>query len=126
MKSKALAGDNIETKSTHSGNAATFRNYCTCMPYIAKLIAFRSCNIFQGAKRKQCGLCEGCRQKDCGKCKFCLDKPKFGGPGRKKKKCINRHCTGCTTSFTTQLTTVPTNTEGVKVRQPASHTFNEY
>ena len=25
---------------------------------------------------------------DCGQCPMCLDKPKFGGPGNKKKACI--------------------------------------
>lgn len=25
-------------------------------------------------------------------CRFCLDKPKFGGPGRLKQKCIERRC----------------------------------
>ena len=29
---------------------------------------------------------------DCGKCQFCADKPKFGGPGTKRQKCImKRH-----------------------------------
>lgn len=27
------------------------------------------------------------------RCRFCLDKPKFGGPGRLKQKCIERRCT---------------------------------
>ena len=26
------------------------------------------------------------------RCRFCLDKPKFGGPGRLKQKCIERRC----------------------------------
>lgn len=29
---------------------------------------------------------------DCGTCQFCRDKPKFGGPGRKKKCCEKRKC----------------------------------
>jgi len=29
---------------------------------------------------------------DCGECKFCLDKRKFGGPGKLKKRCELRTC----------------------------------
>ena len=39
-----------------------------------------------------CGNCPGCLRDDCGKCNYCLDKPKFGGPGRKKQKCALRIC----------------------------------
>lgn len=47
------------------------------------------------ASRKRgrgCGKCPGCTRDDCGKCNYCLDKPKFGGPGRKKQKCAVRIC----------------------------------
>lgn len=37
--------------------------------------------------------CVGCKKPNCGKCKMCLDMPKFGGPGRKKKRCLQRKCT---------------------------------
>lgn len=40
----------------------------------------------------RCGSCSACRSKDCGTCKNCLDKPRFGGPGIKKKACISRVC----------------------------------
>jgi len=40
----------------------------------------------------RCGSCVACRAKDCGTCKNCLDKPRFGGPGIKKKACIARVC----------------------------------
>lgn len=40
----------------------------------------------------RCGSCSACRAKDCGTCKNCLDKPRFGGPGIKKKACIARAC----------------------------------
>ena len=40
-----------------------------------------------------CGTCTGCTTTtDCGKCKMCLDKPKFGGPGKKKQRCMMRKC----------------------------------
>ena len=29
---------------------------------------------------------------DCGKCKMCLDKPKYGGPGEKRQRCLQRQC----------------------------------
>ncbi len=37
--------------------------------------------------------CEGCLAADCGSCIYCMDKNKFGGPGKKKRKCITRKCT---------------------------------
>ena len=46
-------------------------------------------------KRKRgarCGNCPGCVREDCGKCDFCKDKPKFGGPGKKKQRCKLRTC----------------------------------
>ena len=46
-----------------------------------------------GQKRKKIACtCPGCLAKDCGSCKFSLDMPKLGGPGKKKKKCIERAC----------------------------------
>ena len=34
------------------------------------------------------GAAPGVAIEDCGRCTFCLDKPKFGGPGTKRQKCI--------------------------------------
>ncbi|XP_013791499.1 M-phase phosphoprotein 8-like [Limulus polyphemus] len=43
--------------------------------------------------KQACGECEGClRVEDCGECATCLDKKKFGGPGRLKKKCLLKSC----------------------------------
>ena len=43
----------------------------------------------------ECGTCKGCALKiDCGKCKYCLDKKKFGGPSKLRKRCIYRICQG--------------------------------
>ena len=39
-----------------------------------------------------CGNCNACMMNDCGECKFCLDKRKFGGPGKLKKRCELRTC----------------------------------
>ena len=55
------------------------------------------------AKKKQCCECSGCLTKDCGSCKFCFDMPKFGGPGKKKKRCIKRVCCGTTTDISTGI-----------------------
>ena len=44
------------------------------------------------ARTTGCGNCKGCLREDCGECVFCKDKPKFGGPGRKKQKCLLRAC----------------------------------
>ena len=35
---------------------------------------------------------------DCGECVNCLDKPKFGGPNKKKGACIKRKCDNMTSS----------------------------
>ena len=58
-----------------------------------------ACIILSGKKRKKpCGTCTGCLHGNCGVCKFCLDIPVFGGPGRRKQRCIKRRCTGITYS----------------------------
>ena len=44
------------------------------------------------SRSSRCGMCVGCRARDCGSCKNCLDKPRFGGPGIKKKACLSRIC----------------------------------
>ena len=39
-------------------------------------------------KRKRtvaCGKCDACCRDDCGRCLNCCDKPKFGGPGARRK-----------------------------------------
>jgi len=41
---------------------------------------------------QRCGTCRGCTSSDCGQCKNCKDKPRFGGPGIKKKACLRRLC----------------------------------
>jgi len=41
---------------------------------------------------QRCGTCRGCTANDCGACKNCRDKPRFGGPGIKKKACLRRVC----------------------------------
>ena len=41
-----------------------------------------------------CGRCFFCTQPDCGTCIYCLDKKKFGGPQRLKRRCIYKVC-GC-------------------------------
>ena len=37
--------------------------------------------------------CEACKNAECGKCRYCVDKPKFGGPNKLKKGCVQRRCT---------------------------------
>ncbi len=34
--------------------------------------------------------CDGCVKPDCGKCGNCRDKKKFGGPGKRKKPCMEK------------------------------------
>lgn len=47
--------------------------------------------IGQSTSLKSC-KCDGCIRPDCGKCKMCLDKPKYGGQGKKKQRCLKRQC----------------------------------
>ena len=50
--------------------------------------------ISPAAKRayRACGECAGCRMADCNVCKYCLDKPKLGGSGTLRRRCILRVC----------------------------------
>jgi hypothetical protein len=42
--------------------------------------------------RRNCGKCEACVRDDCGECKACLDKPKFGGRNKMRRRCCERKC----------------------------------
>ena len=53
-----------------------------------------SVHVLLGKKRKRCGTCPGCVAEDCQKCPMCLDKPKYGGKGKKKQCCVKRRCSG--------------------------------
>lgn len=53
-----------------------------------------SIGIYFLARKRRCQQCHGCLAQDCGNCNNCKDKPKFGGPGRKKQCCIKRKCYG--------------------------------
>ena len=50
--------------------------------------------VSAGARKRsvRCNVCGPCQAEDCGTCNNCLDKPKFGGPNKKKQTCINRKC----------------------------------
>ena len=48
--------------------------------------------IGAGQKRVRCGECVGCTSLNCKSCKYCRDNPKYGGPGKLKKACIQRKC----------------------------------
>jgi len=47
-------------------------------------------------RNSRCKVCPPCLDTDCGQCVYCLDKPKFGGPNRKKCACLNRRCLNMT------------------------------
>lgn len=47
---------------------------------------------FTRKRSSRCKDCGPCRAPDCGECVFCLDKPKFGGPNKKKGACLERKC----------------------------------
>lgn len=50
----------------------------------------------RGSRTTRCGSCVACHAQDCGHCKNCKDKPRFGGPGIKKKACLARICRNAT------------------------------
>ena len=41
---------------------------------------------------RMCSTCANCLKSNCGICANCLDKPKFGGPGKRKRLCTQRRC----------------------------------
>lgn len=45
-----------------------------------------------GQRARPCGECQNCLRKECGECANCLDMPKFGGPGVKRQRCLERRC----------------------------------
>jgi len=54
-------------------------------------------SLHEYASRKRprtvrCGTCVACARDDCGVCKNCVDKPKFGGLGKRKLGCIEKVC----------------------------------
>ena len=52
-------------------------------------------NIAKKPKRssRMCGKCQACCTiEDCGVCVFCKDMKKFGGPGKRRQKCLRRQC----------------------------------
>ena len=56
------------------------------------MINYQSIFIIIGKKHTNCGKCSGCKAIDCKICTNCKDMRKYGGPGKKKKRCINRKC----------------------------------
>ena len=44
-----------------------------------------------GARKEKCA-CSGCFTPDCGVCKYCVDMKRFGGPGKKRQRCLRRKC----------------------------------
>ena len=49
-------------------------------------------DIYESQRRSNCRSCDGCLRPECQRCLYCKDKPKYGGLGIKKQKCIRRKC----------------------------------
>lgn len=47
-------------------------------------------NMRQSPRRCRCAGCA--RRTSCGQCKECLDKPRYGGTGKRKRRCLTRQC----------------------------------
>ena len=58
------------------------------------MLIFVDIHVHVGKKRRRCDTCPGCVAEDCQKCLMCLDKPKYGGKGKKKQCCVKRRCSG--------------------------------
>ncbi|CAK6980454.1 DNA ligase 1-like isoform X2 [Scomber scombrus] len=54
-------------------------------------------------ERNSCSRCAACLREDCGKCMHCLDKRKFGGQDKKKKRCMLRVCLVVETTSASKL-----------------------
>jgi len=66
-----------------------------------------------------CNNCSACMMNDCGECKFCLDKRKFGGPGKLKKRCELRTCVIPSSKTSGEKPVKTNNNRNVsKVKQP--------
>lgn len=48
--------------------------------------------IDRNKRKAACRKCLGCTKNDCGECVNCLDKSKFGGPNKRRRRCIQRVC----------------------------------
>ena len=44
------------------------------------------------SRSTKCGECQACTRIECGKCIECEDKPKYGGPGKRRHACIEKVC----------------------------------
>ena len=65
--------------------------YMVCIRILLEAVEKETLSSHSTGNR--CNNCIGCSQTtDCGKCKFCMDKPKFGGPGTLKQRCLKRKC----------------------------------
>lgn len=51
----------------------------------------RSCDR-RSTRKRNCGSCANCMKDNCGNCKNCRDKKEFGGPDRRKKRCVAKKC----------------------------------
>ena len=67
------------------------------IPSLHVKLPFVHVHTYVGVKRKRCGSCPGCTRSDCGRYKYCIDKPKFGGLGKKKQCCEPKKCQSLTT-----------------------------
>ena len=48
--------------------------------------------IDRNKRKAACRKCLGCTKNDCGECVNCLAKSKFGGPNKRRRRCIQRVC----------------------------------
>lgn len=52
-------------------------------------------------RRSRCGDCRGCKAQDCKRCKNCQDQKRYGGPGKRKRPCVDRKCLNLVSIFGT-------------------------
>ena len=47
--------------------------------------------VKQQQKMSSC-KCDGCSREDCNQCRYCIDRPKNGGQGKRRRRCVERQC----------------------------------
>ena len=81
----------VQESSTHSLDKVLYMVCIRILLEALKKEALKKEALSSHSRGNPCTNCIDCSQTtDCGKCKVCMDKPKFGGPGTLKQRCLKR------------------------------------
>lgn len=76
---------NVQTGQNETGPTSTGQNPTGLTPTSLPTTVTKR-------KNTACGSWQACTVTDCGQCINCLDKPRFGGPNKRRRKCVQRIC----------------------------------